>query len=229
MSFVCLGNVRINQFSLPILGLNYADHPMKPILLNLASQIITPHMRIRPPQIGDGGIVNAAVLETFDKLHKMMPWAKTRPSIEDSEEYVRQAAANWILKKDEEPYLPLFMFDKKNNEFIGGTGYHHINWEVPCLEIGYWIRDSYSGKGLMTEAVNALTRYAINQLGAKRIEIRCDKDNLQSKKVPERLGFQLETKLVSNRISITSGKISDTLIFVRHNLDKLPDLDVFWE
>ena len=202
---------------------------MKSILLDLPMSIITPRLVIRPPKIGDGIIINSAILETFDKLHKMMPWAKTKPTIEESEEYVRQAAANWILKKDEEPYLPLFMFDKDNNQFVGGTGYHHINWEVPCLEIGYWIRDSYSGKGLMTEAVNALTRYAINQLSVKRIEIRCDKNNLQSKKVPERLGYQLEAILTSNRISVITGKVSDTLVFVRHNLDKLPDLSVSWE
>jgi RimJ/RimL family protein N-acetyltransferase len=202
---------------------------MKPILLNLARRIITQRLIIRPPEVGDGAIVNAAILETFDKLHKVMPWASTKPTIEESEEYVRQAAANWILKKDEEPYLPLFMFDKDNNQFVGGTGFHHINWEVPCLEVGYWIRDSYSGKGLVTEAMNALTRYAISQLAVKRIEIRCDRLNLQSKKIPERLGYQLEATLTSNRISVISGKISDTLVFVRHNLDKLPDLSVSWE
>lgn len=202
---------------------------MKSILLDFPMPIITPRLILKSPKIGDGIIINSAILETFDKLHKMMPWAKTKPTIEESEEYVRQAAANWILKKDEEPYLPLFMFDKDNNQFVGGTGYHHINWEVPCLEIGYWIRDSYSGKGLMTEAVNALTKYAIDQLNVKRIEIRCDKNNLQSKKVPERLGYKLEAILASNHISVINGKVSDTLVFVRHDLKKLPDLSVSWE
>lgn len=202
---------------------------MKPILLNLATQIFTPRLKIRPPQIGDGIIINPAILESFDNLHKVMPWAETKPSVDESEEYVRQAAANWILKKDEEPYLPLFIFDKEDNQFVGGTGYHHINWEVPCLETGYWIRDNYSGKGLVTEAINALTRYAISELGVKRIEIRCDKNNVRSRKIPERLGYQLEATLISNRISVITGKMSDTLVFVRHDLDKLPDLAASWE
>jgi RimJ/RimL family protein N-acetyltransferase len=159
----------------------------------------------------------------------MMPWANSKPTVDESEEYVRQAAANWILKKDEEPYLPLFIFDKNDDQFIGGTGFHHINWEVPCLEIGYWIRTNYSEKGLMTEAVNALTRYAINYLGIKRIEIRCDKDNVRSKKIPERLEYHLEATLKSNRISISTGLISDTLIYVRHDLAHLPDLSVNWK
>lgn len=202
---------------------------INPILLNIANQISTPRLLLRPPQIGDGKAVNDAVLETFEKLHKMMPWANTKPTLEESEEYVRLAAANWILKKDEEPYLPLFIVDNNDHQFIGGTGFHHINWMVPCLEIGYWIRDSYSEKGLMTEAINALTRYAINYLGIKRIEIRCDKENLRSKKIPERLGYHLEATLKSNRISISTGLVSDTLIYVRHDLNNLPDLSVNWE
>jgi len=134
---------------------------IKPILLDLPMPITTPKLLLRPPQVGDGVVVNAAVLETFDLLHPVMPWAQTKPTVDESEEYVRQAAANWILKNDAEPYLPLFMFNKDNGQFIGGTGFHHINWSVPCLEIGYWIRSQYAGQGLMTEAVNALTRYAI--------------------------------------------------------------------
>lgn len=196
---------------------------MKPILLDLPMPILTARLILRPPQMGDGILVNAGILETFEKLHRLMPWAKTKPTVEESEEYVRQAAANWILKKDEEPYLPLFIFDKISNDFIGGTGFHHINWEVPCLEIGYWIREHYSGQGLMTEAVNALTRYAIIQMGVKRIEIRCDINNIRSKKIPESLAYYLEATLKSNRVHSLNGKPSDTLVYVKHSLEGLSE------
>jgi ribosomal-protein-serine acetyltransferase len=158
-----------------------------------------------------------------------MPWAEVKPSVDESEEYVREAAANWILKKDAEPYLPLLMFDKTNQHFVGGTGFHHIDWDVPCLEIGYWIRDSYTGQGYMSEAVNALTRYAIDELKMRRIEIRCDILNLQSKKVAERLGYHLEATLKSNRVDYITSVPSDTLIYVRHDLAALPDLNVTWD
>ena len=79
----------------------------------------------------------------------------------------------------------------------------------------------------MTEGINAVTQYAVNQLGIKRIEIRCDINNIRSKKIPERLGYHLEAILKSDRID-SSGKISDTLLYVRHNLNDLPPLDVTW-
>lgn len=33
------------------------------------------------------------------QLKHMMPWAQTIPSVDESEAFVRQATANWILKK----------------------------------------------------------------------------------------------------------------------------------
>lgn len=201
---------------------------MKPILFDFPTPIVTPRLILKPPQVGDGIIVNKAVLETFDELHQFMHWAQEKPSIDDSEEHVRLAAANWILKRNEEPYLPLFMFDKKTNQFVGGTGYHHYDWIVPCIETGYWIRKTYTGQGLMTEAINAITQYAFKQLGVKRITITCDIDNLRSKKIPERLGYTLEGVLKANRKKPITNEVTDTLIYSKYDLNGLPDLTVEW-
>lgn len=189
--------------------------------------ITTPRLLIRPPQVGDGPMLNEAILESFDILHHLMDWAKEKPSIEESEEIVRIAAANWLLKKSEEPWLQLFIFDKQTHQFIGGTSFHTFVWEVPRLETGYWIRISRSGQGLMQEAINAITQYAFKQLNVKRIAITCDVDNRRSQKIPEQLGYQLEGTLKNHRRKPT-GEISDTLIYARYDLTMLPNLRVSW-
>lgn len=199
---------------------------MKPILLDFPMPIKTQRLSLRPPKPGDGEIINGAILETYDDLKHIMPWAKTMPSIKDSEEFVRQSTANWILKNNEEPYLPLFIFEKNDMEFIGATGFHHMNWDIPSFEIGYWLRRSKRGHGFMTEAINALTRYAFLELHAKRIEIRCDILNSRSKKIPERLGYHLEATLKNHRINPLSNSISDTLIYARYDLEKVAGQDV---
>jgi RimJ/RimL family protein N-acetyltransferase len=201
---------------------------VKPILLNFPVPIITPRLILRPPQVGDGIMVNQAVLESFAVLKKFMPWAKEKPSIDDSEEFVRQAAANWILKINDEPYLPLFIFSKENNNFVGGTGYHHYDWAVPCVETGYWIRNSCTRQGFMTEAVNAITQYAFKQLGMKRIAITCDINSARSKRIPEKLGYRLEATLKANRVKPLTSELSDTLIYARNDLADLPALEVTW-
>jgi ribosomal-protein-serine acetyltransferase len=201
---------------------------MKPILFDFPMPIITPHLILKPPQIGDGDILNQAILESWQELHRFMAWAREKPSIDDSEEQVRLAVENWILKKNDEPYLPLFIFEKLTGQFVGATGYHHYDWTVPCIETGYWLRKSYSSRGFMTEAQNAITQYAFKQLGVKRISITCDADNERSKKIPERLGYVLEGTLKNNRRKPVTSELSDTLIYARYDLNDLPDLSVKW-
>lgn len=200
----------------------------KIILLDLPIPIETPRLILRPPQVGEGKMLNSAVLENFAVLNKFMPWAQERPSIDDSEEVVRREAANWIFKKTEDPELMLFIINKTNHDLIGATGFHNIDWEVPCVETGYWGQKKYSGQGFITEAINALTRYAFNALQVKRITITCDVDNERSKKVPERLGYRLESIMKANRVKPVSGEVSDTLVYVRNDLIGLPELNVKW-
>lgn len=187
---------------------------INPILIDLPIPIETPRLMLRPPKIGDGAMLNAAVLESFDLLNKFMLWANDKPSLEESEEIVRREAANWIFKKKDDPELMLLILDKKTHDFIGATG--------------YWIRKKYSGQGLITEATNALTQYAFKALNVKRITITCDIDNEQSKKIPERLGYQLESIMRLNRIKPVTNVITDTLVYVRFGLDDLPELEVTW-
>lgn len=204
------------------------ENNMKPILLNLPIPIITPRLLIRPPEIGDGRMLNAAILESFDTLRIYMPWAKEKPTVEDSEEVVRREAANWILKKRDDPELMLLILDKKTHDCIGASGFNAIDWDIPSVEIGYWIRKKYAGQGLMTEAVNAITQYAFKVLQVKRIAITCDVDNERSKKIPETLRYCLEATLKFHRKKPLTNEVSDTLVYAKYDILALPALDVSW-
>lgn len=103
---------------------------------NFSMPITTPRLLIRPPELGDEVIVNQAILDSFDMLHEFMAWAKEKPTLEETKIHVRDSVVNWILKKNNEPYLPLFLFDKSSGAFVGAAGFHHYDWEVPCIETG---------------------------------------------------------------------------------------------
>lgn len=190
--------------------------------------ILTPRLILRPPRPGEGAMLNTAILESFDTLNRFMPWAKEKPSLDDSEVVVRKAFANWILKRNEDPDLMLFILDRKTKDLIGASGFYSIDWEVPCIETGYWVRSKYSNQGFITEALNAITQYAFKVIKAKRITITCDTDNEKSKKIPEKLGYKLESIMKSNRIKIHTGEVSDTLVLVRNDLLNLPEIEVSW-
>lgn len=190
--------------------------------------IITPRLLIRPPEMHDVSSLNTAILDSWDSLHEFMDWAREKPDMTESERHIRESILNWSAKRQDEPWLPLFVFDKQTDNFIGATGYHHYNWDVPCIECGYWLNQKYSGKGLMTEAINAITQYAFRQLGVKRIAITCSIDNVRSRKIPERLHYVLEGVLKANRLKPGSREVTDTLVFAKYSLDNLPSLYVTW-
>ncbi len=181
-----------------------------PILLDIPDQFETERLIIRAPRAGDGPACNAAIRESLDELRPWMPWAEPVPSVEDTETVHRRAAARWLTREE----LPLALFRKEDGLFVGGSGLHRIDWSVPRMEIGYWIRTSLSGQGYITEAVNGITAFAFDVLGAQRLEIRCDARNRRSAAVAQRAGFTLEGRL-HHHMKAPDGSLRDTLVYAR--------------
>jgi len=61
--------------------------------------------------------------------------------------------------------------------------------EADIWNIGFWTHPKFQGKGIMTEAVEAILRFGFEQLGAKQIEAAYATWNKGSEKVLQRNGF----------------------------------------
>lgn len=168
---------------------------------------------IRAPRVEDATIVWESIRASHAALKAWMPWAQSLPKVEETTESIRQAMADFITRKD----LRLHLFLKDTGEFIGCSGFHRINWDVPKVEIGYWLDSRHEGKGYMTEAADRLTEFAFEQFGAKRVEIRCDSDNVRSRAVAERLNFTLEGILKQDAMSADGQVVRDTCIYAKIN------------
>lgn len=59
------------------------------------------------------------------------------------------------------------------------------------IEIGYWLREDATGRGLATEAARAAVDLALTLTDISRLTIRCDERNAPSAAIPRRLGFRL--------------------------------------
>jgi len=196
---------------------------MNPILLDIPTPIKTPRLLLRPPQIGDGKQHNITVLESFDEIHKWLPWATHKPTEDESEITMRTFAAKWILRES----LMLLIFDTTGTTFLGSTGFH-CNWNIPTFEIGYWIATKYTNQGFATESTLALTHYAFAQLKSSRVEIKCDENNRSSRQVAEKLGYVQEGIFKNDSLAFDTKQLRNTVIYARYNTDNLPALDVTW-
>jgi RimJ/RimL family protein N-acetyltransferase len=68
-----------------------------------------------------------------------------------------------------------------------------------ALEIGFWLDEAHTGRGLVTQAARLLSDAARQLPGIQRVEIHCDGANRASAAVPERLGFRLDRVEPSER------------------------------
>lgn len=57
------------------------------------------------------------------------------------------------------------------------------------VEIGYGLREPYRGRGLMAEALGALTAWALAQAGVRAVVAEIDRGNGPSRRVLQRCGF----------------------------------------
>jgi ribosomal-protein-serine acetyltransferase len=74
-------------------------------------------------------------------------------------------------------------------QLCGACGYHYWDFDDRKTEIGYWLAQDFTGRGIMTRSVKALVDYAFNVLNLHRVEIQGAVGNIKSCAIPERLGF----------------------------------------
>lgn len=181
---------------------------LSPILLDIPDSLQTERLVLRAPRVGDGAEVNAAIRESREQLAPWLPFAAKMPSVAETEEWARQAAAAFI-QRTALAYILVLADDKSVS---GVSELRPRSWEVPSFEIGYWCRTRREGRGYIGEAVGALSRLAFEGLGANRVEIRMDARNERSRRVAERAGYRLEGTLRHHQRDLQGG-LRDTLVF----------------
>ena len=187
---------------------------MDPLLIDVPDRVETERLVLRVPRAGDGRILNDAIRASHDELLPWLPWAGTLPSVDESEAHCRRQQARFILREDFLLLVFLRGADGAEGELVGGTGLHRIDWSLRKFEIGDWRKTGCGQRGLLTEAVQALARLAFDTLGARRVEIRMDDQNVRSWKLAERAGFTLEALLRFDSAT-PAGEPRSTRIYAR--------------
>jgi ribosomal-protein-alanine N-acetyltransferase len=80
-------------------------------------------------------------------------------------------------------------------------------------EIGFWLGEAYWGRGIMTEAVGAVTRYAFGERGFIRVYAEVYNWNSASMKVLETSGYAREGVLRDS--AIKAGQVVDQILYAR--------------
>lgn len=97
-------------------------------------------------------------------------------------------------------------------EAIGSTGlFPQTDSERKNAEMGYWLSESYWGKGIITTALKEMLETGFAPADIARIFVRLFGKNSASQKLPEKYAFILEASIVNGFFK--HGVYIDTLIY----------------
>jgi RimJ/RimL family protein N-acetyltransferase len=148
-----------------------------------------------------------AVEESLHELRPWMGWAQKMPASEGMSTVLSEADKSFRAEGD----WMYLLIDRSSAKVVGSSGLHR-RIGPHGLEIGYWVRTSFTGRGYATQTAKTLTDVAFSYLDwVERVEIRMDRANVASAAVPRKLGFTLVRE--EERPRVTPGHTGVGLIW----------------
>src|SRR5262245_32875737 len=126
-------------------------------------------------------------------------------TIKDAHEFIRGATSQHPTTR--------FCIDI-DHAAVGGIGVH-AGQDVHrhTATIGYWLGEEFWGRGIMTEAVTAVTDFCFDNFPLRRISAEVFANNPASARVLEKAGFNLEGRLKNHVMK--ERKLLDSLLYAR--------------
>jgi [ribosomal protein S5]-alanine N-acetyltransferase len=127
--------------------------------------------------------------------------------------YTIDDAHEFLQKKIIEQSATIFCIEI-DGAAVGGIGIHpgqDVHRHTATL--GYWLGAEFWGRGIMTEAVVALTDFCFENFPLRRISAEVFANNPASARVLEKAGFTFEGRLKNHVVK--DGQLLDSLLYAR--------------
>ncbi len=119
-------------------------------------------------------------------LSVWLGWGETIKTLEDAQKFIKRGVTRYA--EDGLPWIGVWL----ENVMVGGVLFFPLERSIKGTEIGYWLGEAATGRGLMTRAVRAVLDFAFDDLKLNRVGLHADVRNAPSRALAERLGFTLE-------------------------------------
>jgi ribosomal-protein-serine acetyltransferase len=143
---------------------------------------------LTPIDPADGPELWTLVERSRGHLEQWLPWVPFNSTPNASQRYVDSCAADWDAGKAVRLGIRL----AGSGEMAGLIGLDSCVHIHKSCELGYWLAQALTGRGLMTEAARLCLRFAFDELGVHRVRCAAATGNQRSLNVIERLGFHFE-------------------------------------
>ena len=179
-------------------------------------------LRLRQPRAGltDGVVLLRpwdtddvpALVSAIDGDAEISRWLELIPQPyreQEAREWVETATRGW-----REGSLGAFaVCGAQARGVLGGVGLSVRAPDDRVAEIGYWTAAGARGRGVTTRAVALLSRWALDEAGAERVQLRAELENVASQRVADKAGFVREGVLRSYRFNPRLGRRMDFVMY----------------
>ena len=146
----------------------------------------TPRLILRKPRLGDASLIFAEYAQD-PAVTRYLLW-RPHTDIAETRNVIESFLANW----DAGTSFCWLIFDHATNTLAGSIA---ARTKEDGFDVGYLLARRWWGKGLMAEAITAVTDWAFKQPWVRRVCAACDVENRGSARALEKAGFVRETVL----------------------------------
>jgi len=150
-----------------------------------SSIVVDPDLALFESRESDAAALYTLIDRHRSYLREWLPFIDYSQSVADTEEFLR-------LVTDPGNMHDQVYTIRYQEQVAGIIGFKAIDRLNKKLEIGYWLGETYQGKGIMIRSCKALLGHAFTHMGMNRIQIKVGVGNHKSSSIPQKLGFTLE-------------------------------------
>ena len=165
---------------------------------------IDTNLVLRPIMPLDAEDIFNTIASERDYLGQWLPFVAQTSTINDTITYL-----NSIIKAEDDKNVYTIRY---HDQFAGLLGFNASDSFNSKTEMGYWIREQFQHKGIMTRCVQTLCNFAFSKMDINRIQVKCAVGNTPSSAIPKRLGFQLEGIERDGEL-LSDGKYADLEVY----------------
>lgn len=156
------------------------------------------------------------------EVTKYLTWP-AHSSVEVSEAVLK----DWVSQYEDKEYYQWAIELNDLEQPIGSIGAVKVNNDTECVTIGYCIGKEFWNKGYTTEALTAVIRFFLGEVGVGRVEAYHDSNNPNSGKVMAAAGMEYEGTL--RKADRNNQGIVDCVYYAKLRSAALDEADSFDE
>lgn len=148
--------------------------------------IVSNEILLHQIELQDASIIYDAIDNNREWLSIWLPFVQLTKEVKDTKAFISS-----VIEKRKTTGNEVYTIWYRG-DFAGIIGFHNTDRFSEKTEVGYWLIQEMTSKGIITSSLKALIRHAFENMMINRITLKCAVDNKASERVALRNGFYFE-------------------------------------